>query len=83
MSFQNDVKTAQVARCVKYTIMAEVIDSVILINIFEQQCVVLNGILQSPHIKEHVKTIGIHQSERNSSLFENKMSSKHQEIIQT
>ena len=59
MCFQKDGKTAQAARCIKSRIMTKVIDYVLSIDKFEQQCVVLKGMLQSPRLKDHVKTIGI------------------------
>ena len=61
MCFQNDGKTAQADKCVKSRIMTKVIGAVLLVNTFEQQCVVLKGMLQSPCLKDHVKTIGIDQ----------------------
>ena len=42
------------------------------IDTFEQQCVVLKGMLQSPRLKDRVKTIGIDQSLSNNALFEHK-----------
>ena len=44
--FRIDGKTSQAAKCVKYRIITKVIDCVLLIQIFEQQCVVLKGMLQ-------------------------------------
>ena len=41
-------KSDQVARCIKSRIMNKVIDYVISKNAFEQQCVVIKGMLQSP-----------------------------------
>ena len=67
--FQNDGKTAQAAKCIRSRIMNKVIEYVLSIDTFEQQCVVLKGILQSPCLKDHVKTIVIDQSLRNSALF--------------
>ena len=61
MSFQNNGKTAQADRCIKSRIMIKVIDSVISIDIFEQQCVVIKGMLQSPRLKYHVNNIFICQ----------------------
>ena len=52
--------------------MTKLIDSVIYANTFEQKCVVIKGMLQSPHIKHHVKTISIDQSLSNNALFEHK-----------
>ena len=59
MCFQNDGKTYQETRCIKSRIMTKVIGSVISIDTFEQLCVVIKGMIQSPHIKDHVKNIGI------------------------
>ena len=70
MCFQKDGKTAQAARCIKSRIMTKVIDSVILIATFEQQCVVLKGMLQSLHLEDNVHTIGIDQSLINNALYE-------------
>ena len=52
--------------------MTEVIDSVISIDKFEQQCVVLKGMLQPSKIKDHIQTIGIDQSLINNALYEHK-----------
>ena len=72
MWFQNDDKTAQASRCIKSRIMTKVIDSVLSLNKFEQHCVVLKGMLQSPRIKYQVKTIGIDQLLSNNDMFEQK-----------
>ena len=70
MRFQINCKSAQTAKCVKSRIMTKVIDCVIYTNTFEQQCVVLKGMSQSHHLKDHMKTIRIDQSLSNSDLFE-------------
>ena len=72
MCFQNDGKSSQAAKCVKYRIFTKVIDCVILIVTFEQHCVVLKFVLQSPRLKDHVNTIGIDQSLSNNALLEHK-----------
>ena len=59
--FKNYGKTTQGARCIKSRIMNKVIDFVILIDTFEQHFVVIKGMLQSPCLKYHMKTIGINQ----------------------
>ena len=41
-----------------------------MINAFEQKCVVIKGMLQSPRLEDHTKTIGIDQSFCNRSSFE-------------
>ena len=70
MCFQKDSKTAQAARCIKSSIMTKVIDCVLLIDAFKQQCVVLKVMFQSPRLKYHVNTIGIDQYLRNNAIYE-------------
>ena len=72
MCFQNDGKTSQAARCIKSRIMTKVIDYVLSIDTFEQQFVVLKGMLQSPRLKYHVQKIGIYKSLSNNDLYEHK-----------
>ena len=69
MCFQKDGKTAQAARCIKSRIMNKVIEYVLSIDTFEQQCVVIKGMLQSLRLKYHVNTIGIDQSLSNNALY--------------
>ena len=78
MCFQKNGKIAQAARCIQSRIMTKVIYSVLYVDTFEQQCVVLKGMLQSPRLKDHVQTIGIDQYLSNNALYEHKISSKHQ-----
>ena len=59
MCFHNDGKTAQAAEFIKSRIMTKMVDSVISVDTFEQQCAVLKVMLQSPRLKYHVKTIGV------------------------
>ena len=54
-------KYDQAARCIKSRIMSKANDYVLSIDTFEQQCVVLKGMLQSPKLKDHLQTIGIDQ----------------------
>ena len=61
MCFLKEGKTDQAARCIKSRIMTKVIDYVLSIDTFEQKCVILKGMLQSPRLKDHVQTIGIDQ----------------------
>ena len=72
MCFQKDGKTSQAARCIKSRIMTKVIDSVLSIDRFEKQYVVLKGMLQSTRLNDHVKTIGIDQSLSNNAIYEHK-----------
>ena len=41
--------------------MNKVIDYILSIDTFEQQCVVIKVMLQSPRLEAHMKTIGIDQ----------------------
>ena len=54
-------KSDQADRCIKSRITTKAIDYVLSINKFEQKCVVLKGMLQSPRLKYHLQTIGIDQ----------------------
>ena len=72
MCFQIDGKSSQAAKCVEYMIMTKVIYCAIFIYIFEQQYVLLKGMLQSLRLKYLMKIIGIDQSLRNSDLFEHR-----------
>ena len=63
--------------------MSKAIDYVLLIDPFEQQCVVLKGMLQSPQLKYHVQSISIDQSLSNYSVYEHKCLEKPKKIIQT
>ena len=68
--FQIEGKSAQAAKCVKTRIMTKVVDFVLSINTFEQQCVVLKSMLQSTHLQYHTNTIMIDQSLSNSAIFQ-------------
>ena len=70
--FLIDSKHDQIDKCVKSRIMTKVIDCVLFIDTFEQQCAVLKGMLQSPRIKYHMKTIDVDQSLSNSDLVEHR-----------
>ena len=72
MCFQNYGKTSQVYKCIKSRMMTNVVDSITLIDAFEQKCVVIKGVLESPRLKYHVNTIGINQSLSNNALLEHK-----------
>ena len=72
MCFQKDGKTAQAARCIKSRIMTKVIDYVLSIDKFEQQDVVLTGMLKSPRLKDHEQTIVIDQYLSNNYMHEHK-----------
>ena len=48
------------------------VDCVLFIGKFEQQYIVLKGILQATSLKYHMNTIGIDQSLINSTIFEHR-----------
>ena len=72
LCFQVDNKSPHAAQCVKSRILKKVIDSILSIYTFEQQCVVIKCMLQSSRLEDHMKTIGIDQSFSNRSSFEHK-----------
>ena len=49
--------------------MTNIINSILSIDKFEQNCVALKGMLQPPRLKYHKKNIGIDQSLSNSASF--------------
>ena len=61
LCFHNDGKSVDASKCVKSRIMNKLIYCFILIDTFEQLCVALKGVLQSPRLKYHVKTVVIDQ----------------------
>ena len=72
MCLQKYDKTAQAARCIKSRLITKVVDSVLSVDTFEQQFVVIEGMLQSPRLKDHVQTIGIDPSLSKNTIYENK-----------
>ena len=50
--------------------MNKAIDYILFIDTFEQQYFAIRGMLQSPHIEYHMKTIGIDQSLSNRFFVE-------------
>ena len=64
--------SSHASQCVKSRIMNKSIEYILYIEIFEQQFVVSKGMLQSPRIEDHMKTIGIDLSLCNRFYFEHK-----------
>ena len=62
--------------------MNKAIDSILPIEKFEQQCVVIKSMLQSTRIEDHMKTIVIDQSLCTSSSFEHKCMNNIEKIYQ-
>ena len=70
LCFQVNIKSPHAAQCVKSRVLNKAIDSILSINTFEQQCVVIKCMLQSSRLEYHMKTIGIDQSSFTRSSFE-------------
>ena len=62
--------------------MNRAVDSILYIDTFEKKCVEIKGMLQSPRLEDHMKTIGIDQSLCNCSYFEHKCLNKIKYIYQ-
>ena len=65
-------KSDQASRCIKSRIMTKMIIFSHSIHTFEQQFVMIKGMLQSPLLKVHVQTIGIDPSLSNNAIYEHK-----------
>ena len=70
------------SQCVKSWILNKAFDYILCIDTFEQQCVVIKGVLQSPRLEDHMKTIGIDQSLHRRSSFEHKCLNNIKKIYQ-
>ena len=57
--FQINGISYHAAQCAKSRIMKKAIDYILSIDTFEQKCVVIKVMLQSPRIEDHMKNIGI------------------------
>ena len=57
--FQINSKSTNASKCVKSRVLNNSIDSILSINTFEQQCVVIKSMLRSSCLADHMKTIGI------------------------
>ena len=82
LCFQVDNKPPHADRCVKSRVLKKVIDSILSINTFEQQCVVIKCLLQSSHLEDHMKTIGIDQSSFARYYFEHRCMNNIKKIYQ-
>ena len=70
LRFQINGQSSQADNCVKSRIMNKVVDYILSIDTFEQQFVLTKDMLQSMHLKDHMKSIGTDQSLSNSASFE-------------
>ena len=80
MYFYINDKSYQADKCVKSRIMTKIIDFILSIDTFEPFFCVI-GMLKSPRLKDHMKTIGVDQSFRNRASFENKVWNKMKRYI--
>ena len=70
MYFQINGRSSHSAQCVKSQITNKAIDSILSIEILQQQCIEIGGMLQSTRVEDHMKTIAIDQYLCNGSSFE-------------
>ena len=77
-----DKKSPHAAQCVKSRVLKKVIDSILSINTFEQQCVVIKCMLQSSRLEDYMNTIGMDQSSFTRSSFEHRYMNKIKKIYQ-
>ena len=80
--FQINGKSSQAAKYVKSRTMTKIIDYILSIDTFEQQCVVLKGMLKFLRLKYHMKTISIDQLVSNRDSFKHKCLNKTKDIYQ-
>ena len=59
LSFHVNIKSHHADQCVKSRVLNKAIDSILSIDTFLQQCVVMKCMLQSSRLEDHMKTVGI------------------------
>ena len=67
--FQIDGKSAHASQCAKSGAFNKFIDSILDIEPFEQQCVVLKVLFQSKQQKQHIITDRVYQLLSNSEMY--------------
>ena len=82
MCFQVDNRSPHAAQFVKSRVLTKAIYSILSIDTFEQQCVVIKCMLQSLCLEDHMKTIGIDQSSFTRSTFEHRCMNNIKRIYQ-
>ena len=82
LCFHINRRSSHAAQCVKLRILNKAIDYILYIDTFEQQCILIIGMLQSPRLEYHMKTIGVDQSLCNRSSFEHKCMNNIKKIYQ-
>ena len=82
MCFKINGISSHTAQCVTPRITNKAIDYILSIDTFEQQCVVIKGILQSLRLEYHMKNSGIYQSLSNMPSIEHKRLNNIKKIYQ-
>ena len=72
LCFKINGKHSHASQCVTSRIMNNAIDYILSIDTFEQNFVVIKGMLQSPRLEDHMKAIVIYQSLSNRPYVEHK-----------
>ena len=70
LCFQSDGESDHADQCDKSRALNKFVDSIIKIESFNQQCVIITGLLHSALLKHHMVTIRIYQSLSNNALYE-------------
>ena len=70
--FQIDSKSAHSAQHSRSRVLTKVIDTILDIISFEHQCVIIQRLLHSERLKQHMAVIGLDQLLSNSVLYENR-----------
>ena len=82
MCLQVNSKSPHSAQCVKSRVLNKAIDSILSIDTFEQQFVVIKFMLQSSRLEDHMKTIGIEKSSFTRPSFEKRFMNNIKKIYQ-
>ena len=62
LCFRVDNKYPHAAQCVKSMVLNKSMNSILSINTFDKQCVLIKCMLHSSRLEDHMKTISIDQS---------------------
>ena len=65
-------KSAHAAQCYNSPVLTKLIGLILHFESFEQQCVIIKGLLQSDQLKKNIVTIEIDQSLSNCEMYEHR-----------
>ena len=82
LCFQVNRNSPHASQCVKSRILNKAIDSILYIDTFEQQCVVIKCMLKYSRLEDNMKTIGIDLSSVARSSFEHRCTNNTKNIYQ-